>query len=144
MASIFDTAKYITEQRGEMSAMKLQKLMFYAQAWHLVWQERELFPDDFEAWANGPVLQSLYSVHRGMFSVTAELFPLGDSRRLSPVERASIDKVLGFYGEQTAQWLSNLTHQEMPWLAARGDLPPGTNSNAVIPKASMHEYYSGL
>jgi uncharacterized phage-associated protein len=144
MASILDIAKYITEQRGEMTAMKLQKLMFYAQAWHLVWQERELFADEFEAWANGPVLQSLYNVHRGMFSVTADLFPGGASHRLHPVERATIDKILGFYGEQTAQWLSNLTHQEMPWLAARGDLPPSANSNAIIPKSAMHEYYSAL
>lgn len=144
MATIFDTAKYITERSGEMSAMKLQKLMFYAQAWNIVWQERELFPDEFEAWANGPVLPSLYQVHRGMFSVTSDLFHDGDSRRLSHVERANIDKILGFYGEQTAQWLSNLTHQERPWLEARGNLPPGANSNDIIRKSAMHEYYSAL
>lgn len=144
MASIYDIAKYITEQRGEMTAMKLQKLMYYAQAWHMVWQERALFADDFEAWANGPVLQGLYNCHRGMFSVTADLFAAANSMSLDPVERANIDKVLGFYGEQTAQWLSNLTHQETPWLAARGDLAPGNSSNATISKSSMHEYYSAL
>jgi uncharacterized phage-associated protein len=144
MATIFDTARYITERSGEISAMKLQKLMFYAQAWNIVWEERELFPDEFEAWANGPVLPSLYQAHRGMFSVNSDLFPMGNSGRLNRTERANIDKVLGFYGEQTAQWLSNLTHQEQPWLEARGNLPPGANSTTIIPKAAMHEYYSGL
>lgn len=144
MASIYDIAKYITEQRGEMTAMKLQKLMYYSQAWNLVWQERPLFDDDFQAWANGPVLPNLYDLHRGMFSVTPDLFPQGSSRNISTPERANIDKVLSFYGDQTAQWLSNLTHQETPWLAARGQSAPGVASNAIISKLAMHEYYSAL
>jgi len=144
MASIQDIAKYITEQRGEMSAMKLQKLMYYAQAWNLVWQERALFDEDFQAWANGPVLPGLYECHRGMFSVSPALFSTGNSRNLNAIERANIDKVLEFYGDQTAQWLSNLTHQETPWLAARGASAPGSSSNAIVSKLAMHEYYSAL
>jgi uncharacterized phage-associated protein len=144
MATVFDVAKYITERAGEMSAMKLQKLMYYSQAWSLVWDEQPLFPNDFEAWANGPVLPDLYAWHRGRFKVDATLFPEADSRRLNEDERDTVDKVLGFYGEKTAQWLSNLTHQEIPWLAARGDTPVGHPSNAVITQAAMHEYYSSL
>lgn len=144
MANVIDVAKYISERHGEMSAMKLQKLMYYAQAWNLVWLERPLFDDDFEAWANGPVLASIYGLHRGMFSVSTAMFSQGDTAALHDIERANIDKVLDFYGQHTAQVLSNLTHQEMPWLQARADLPPGASSNALIPKSSMHEYYSGL
>lgn len=144
MASIFDVAKYIVEQRGEMSAMKLQKLMYYAQSWSLVWDEEPLFDDDFQAWANGPVLPNLYARHRGMFKVGVELFKDGSSVALSDEQRESIDKVLGFYGDKTAQWLSNLTHQEKPWLAARDGLNPGDISDEVIQKAAMHEYYSSL
>ncbi|MFN4323800.1 MAG: Panacea domain-containing protein [Aeromonas media] len=144
MATIFDVAKYITESMGEISAMKLQKLMYYSQAWNLVWEEEPLFTNDFQAWANGPVLPSLYTRHRGQFKVDATLFADGESNALTAEQRANIDKVLGFYGEQTAQWLSNLTHQENPWLRARGELPAGALSEAVIPKADIHEYYSSL
>lgn len=144
MANMFDVAKFITEQVGEVSAMKLQKLMYYAQAWNLVWEEEQLFPDDFQAWANGPVLPNLYARHRGMFKVDASLFDEADSSRLSGLERENIARVLGFYGDKTAQWLSNLTHQETPWLAARGDLEPGAASSAVIPQSAIHEYYSSL
>ncbi len=56
MAKMNDVARFILETKGEITAMKLQKLMYYAQAWNLVWEEKELFDDDFEAWANGPVL----------------------------------------------------------------------------------------
>ncbi|WP_431048278.1 Panacea domain-containing protein [Roseateles sp. L2-2] len=144
MASTFDVAKYITEQTGEVSAMKLQKLMFYAQAWNLVWEEAPLLDEDFQAWANGPVLPSLYQKHRGMFKVDATLFQTADSARLSPEERGNIDRVLAFYGDKTAQWLSNLTHQEDPWKNARGDTPVGEASTTVISQGAMHEYYSSL
>lgn len=144
MATIFDVAKYITERTGEVSAMKLQKLMYYAQAWSLVWEEERLFTDDFQAWANGPVLPTLYARHRGMFKVDASLFAEASSDNLTDAERGNIDKVLAFYGDKTAQWLSNLTHQENPWLHARGDLPAGASSEVVIPQAAIHEYYSSL
>lgn len=144
MATIFDVAKYITERTGEVSAMKLQKLMYYAQAWNLVWEEEPLFPNDFQAWANGPVLPTLYARHRGMFKVDATLFADADSASLNEAERGNVDKVLAFYGDKTAQWLSNLTHQENPWLEARGELPVGASSEAVIPQSAIHEYYSSL
>lgn len=144
MATIFDVAKYITERTGEVSAMKLQKLMYYAQAWSVVREEEPLFTNDFQAWANGPVLPTLYARHRGMFKVDAALFGDASSDNLTDAERGNIDKVLAFYGDKTAQWLSNLTHQENPWLDARGDLPAGASSEVVIPQAAIHEYYSSL
>jgi len=96
MATLFDVAKYITEQTGEVSAMKLQKLMYYAQAWNLVWEEEALFPNDFQAWANGPVLPTLYARHRGMFKVDASLFSEANSGNLTEAERSNVDKVLAF------------------------------------------------
>lgn len=144
MATTLDVAKYITECIGELSSMKLQKLMYYSQAWHMVWEEEPLFADDFQAWANGPVLPALYARHRGMFKVDASLFQDADSCNLTDEQRGNIDKVLGFYGDKTAQWLSDLTHQENPWLDTRGELPAGVASDAVIPQSAIHEYYSSL
>lgn len=144
MATIYDVAKYITETQGEMSAMKLQKLMYYAQAWNMAWEDEPLFADDFQAWANGPVLPAIYEKHRGQFKVDTSFFKEGNSANLSETEQENIGKVLGFYGDKTAQWLSNLTHQEDPWLNARGDTPVGDYSNAVIPLSAIHEYYSSL
>jgi uncharacterized phage-associated protein len=45
--------------------MKLQKLLFYAHAWHLALKDRPLFEDDFEAWPWGPVVRDIYSQTRG-------------------------------------------------------------------------------
>ena len=56
-----------------MSAMKLQKLIYYSQAWSLVWDDEPLFPERIEAWINGPVVPELYERHKGEFKVTAEI-----------------------------------------------------------------------
>jgi uncharacterized phage-associated protein len=144
MVHVKDVAKYILQKHGDMSAMKLQKLVYYCQAWHMVWAEKPLFAEEFQAWANGPVCRELYEAHKGQFMVTPQNFADGDVNRLHPKQRKRIDKVVQFYGDKTAQWLSNLSHREDPWRDAREGLEPGDSSTNVITKASMHEYYSSL
>src|SRR5260221_11586367 len=62
--SVFDVAAYIIKKMGPVSAMKLHKLIYYCQAWSLVWDERPLFQEKIEAWANGPVIRDLFVFHR--------------------------------------------------------------------------------
>lgn len=138
-----DVADYILQQRGSMSAMKLQKLMYYAQAWHLVWEDKELFNERIEAWANGPVVPDLYEKHRGSFSL-AEGFFKGAPTNLTDSQKDVIDRVLEFYGDKDAQWLSDLTHMEDPWKSARRGLVDGERGGGEISTASMVEYYSSI
>lgn len=142
MASVHDVAAYILRERGPMTAMKLQKLVYYAQAWSLVWDDEPLFPERIEAWANGPVVRELYELHRGMFKL--ERLPKGDPAALTPGEIETIDAVLRFYGDKSSLWLSNLTHREDPWADARLGIPPGERSGREITPASMAEYYGSL
>jgi uncharacterized phage-associated protein len=142
MASAHDVAAYILSREGRMTAMKLQKLVYYSQAWSVVWDERALFPEKIEAWANGPVVRDLYDVHRGSFEVSE--WPRGDPGRLTREERATVDSVLDFYGGRSAQWLSDLTHREQPWLSARRGVPDGERGNREIPLSAMEEYYGSL
>jgi uncharacterized phage-associated protein len=143
MACLIDVAAYILQQQGQMTAMKLQKLVYYSQAWSLVWDERPLFANRIEAWANGPVAPDLYNAHRGKFGLApGELG--GNPDALESSERETIDAVLSFYGPKTAQYLSELTHAELPWLEARGGIMPGERCSAEITQAAMAEYYSSL
>lgn len=145
MANVFDVAEYILQRLGEMSAMKLQKLVYYSQAWHLTWHEQPLFSEQIEAWANGPVVRDLYTAHRGNFRVTPGQFAGSASiRDMQSHEVESINKVLAFYGDKDPQWLSNLTHMEEPWRAARQGVPDGERSDNPITLESMIEYYSSL
>lgn len=142
MASAHDVAAYILSKSGRMTAMKLQKLVYYCQAWSLVWDERPLFAERIEAWANGPVIPALYDVHRGKFEV--DKWPEGDPTRLDECAIETIDAVVEFYEPRSAQWLSDLSHMEAPWRDARKGLPEGERSNVEIRHASMAEYYGGL
>lgn len=142
-ATVLDVAEYILQKCGPMSAMKLQKLCYYSQAWHLVWDDEPLFPEDFQAWANGPVSYKLYDRHRGRYTVSPGSVG-GDPSKLDSEQKESIDVVLGSYSTLRAFELSELTHRERPWRDARGDVPPGEPSAALISKAEMREYYEAL
>lgn len=141
MVSVHDVAAYILKKQGSMTAMKLQKLVYYSQAWSLVWDEKPLFRDRIEAWANGPVVPALYERHRGKFQV---LSWDGNPDKLSSCQKATIDGVLNFYGPKPSQWLSDLTHQEAPWRDARVGIPAGARDTTEITHAAMAEYYGSL
>lgn len=145
MASVFDVAKYILEKTGPITAMKLQKLCYYAQAWHLVWEEKALFVNRIEAWGKGPVSPELYQWHKGQFivNIDASLNSL-TKNKLTKSEKTSIDAVIKGYGKYTAQELSDMTHKEDPWKKANASCPISGNCTAEITLAAMHEYYSNI
>ena len=125
-----------------MAPMKLQKLVYYCQAWSLVWDERPLFAEPIEAWANGPVIPALLAVHRG--KVRVNCVPGGDARSVDPLGREAIDAVLAAYGGETAYTLTAMTYRERPWKVARWPLPDGEPGSAEIPLDSLAEYYGEL
>lgn len=143
MASVYDVATYILEKIGRTSTMKLQKLCYYSQAWTLAWGDEPLFDEDFRAWANGPVCKELFYRTQGEYSVEAE-DERGDSSKLTKEQKKNIDKVLEYYGDKDAQWLSRLTHMEDPWKNARKGMFDGESGNQIITKESMAIYYGGL
>lgn len=125
-----------------MTAMKLQKLAYYSQAWHLVWEERLLFEERIQAWANGPVVYELYQAHRGRFTV--DTVAGGDSGALDEDEKSTVDAVLSTYLPLSAQQLSELTHREDPWRDARAGVPEGHRAQVEITPSMLFEYYHGL
>jgi uncharacterized phage-associated protein len=145
MVTAFDVAAYILTKKGPVSHMKLQKLVYYCQAWGLVWDDKPLFGEKIEAWVNGPVVPALYMFLKGKYLITAnDLLGKGNPAVLSADNRETIDKVIAFYGEKDSQWLSDLTHMEPPWQTARVGVPASARCNYEITHASMAEYYGGI
>ena len=126
MASALDVAQYILDSHGAMTTMKLQKLVYYAQAWS--GDDNTLF--DEPAWKAGPVVRALYEQHRGRFRLDTVG---GNPGSLTGAQRDTIDLVLRFYGDKSAQWLSDLTHMEEPWKDAwaRGNGPAACHDRSV-------------
>jgi uncharacterized phage-associated protein len=68
----------------------------------------------------------------------------GNPDDLDGTARETIDAVMSFYGEKSAQWLSDLTHSEQPWIEARHGVAEGDRCNVEITLATMAEYYASL
>lgn len=149
MATVFDVARYILHRLGEgdklpVTTWKLQKLVYYSQAWSLVWDDAPIFDEKIRAWANGPVCPELYDVHRGNFQISTLPNGVGNAGALSQEQTTTINVVIDHYGSKTAQYLSELTHSERPWAEARGELKPGDRGNQEITLEAMAEYYGSL
>jgi uncharacterized phage-associated protein len=142
VAKIDDVVAAILRRTGSVDTWKLQKLLYYCQAWHLVWEGDPLFRARIEAWANGPVVPAVYRKHRKQFRVSA--WPDGDPNALSPAEASSVKAVLDFYAKKPGHELSALTHREPPWKRARRGLAEGERGHNEISLASMAEYYGSL
>lgn len=121
--------------------MKLQRLVYYCQAWSLVWEDRTIYENRIEAWAHGPVVVDLYYAHRGKYMLESVG---GNPSILLQSDIQTIDAVLEYYGEKSSQWLSDLTHQEHPWQKVRDPLSKGQRGSEEITLASMAEYYGSL
>ncbi|MBA3238061.1 MAG: DUF4065 domain-containing protein [Parachlamydiaceae bacterium] len=149
MMRAVDVADYILGEMGDLTAMKLEKLLYYSQAWHLAWTEHPLFNDKIEAWRNGPVVPSLYFLHKECFKLKpgffAEKIKPDLIQILSDDQKDIVKRVLEFYGSKDPHWLSQLTHMEDPWKNARpallGEL---AQPNEEITHHSMFNYYSSL
>jgi uncharacterized phage-associated protein len=141
----YDVAEYILRVYQPMDAMKLQKLCYYTQAWSLAWGRGPMFSDDIEAWENGPVVRSLFSRHRGKFTVET----VGGNIAELTTDRAriaTITDVMNFYGGRTGQDLSELAHMEAPWKVTRDSagVCDGEACDEVINPDLMQAYYASL
>lgn len=140
--SVFDVAEYILRKIGKITTMKLQKLVYYSQAWSLVWDETILFVEPIEAWKNGPVVRDLFYYHQGQYEI--ESVPIGNPKLLSDIQRETIDSVVNYYGKHSSQWLSDLTHYELPWKKTREGLKENIRGNQEIKLDLISDYYSSL
>lgn len=140
--NVHDVASMIIASLGPIDTYRLQKLVYYSQAWHLVRHGEPLFVDEVEAWAKGPVVRSLYRAHRGAFGVAT--WPTGDHARLSNQGREIVTWVVGTYGRFTGDELSRMTHAEAPWRLARAGVQDGEWSDERIDRTVMRGYYARL
>ncbi|MDN7806934.1 Panacea domain-containing protein [Burkholderia gladioli] len=123
--------------------LKLQKLVYYAQAWCLAMLNEPLFDEDLEAWAHGPVSRSLYDKYAGAKWNPLEA-PGGEDAGFSAEQVDILQEVKEAYGRYASKRLEAMTHNEQPWLDARGSLGPEERSNAKISKETMGHFYKDL
>ena len=146
MSNLYNVANYFisrSDDENPMTPLKLQKLCYYAQAWSLVWDNKELFPDDFQAWIHGPANYDLYCKYNG-FRTISDIDSNYNVNSFELEQLETLDAVWDAYGKFSGKYLVQLTHEEEPWIKTRGNLPAGVGSDRVIDKNIIKEYYSNL
>lgn len=127
-------------ERGEiLTNLKLQKLLYYADAWHLALYDEPLFPEQFKAWVHGPVLLSQY--HRFKDFKWRQITDEVQKPEVDDRLQTHLNEIIDVFGSETAVALEIMTHREQPWIEARGDLAPTDPSTATISKETTKQYY---
>lgn len=123
-----------------MTHKKIQKLCYYAQAWHLALFKERLFNNKFEAWVHGPVCPELYrKLKDNRWIKIDKIDSLPDNIDSETLE--FLDDVYYTYGGYDGDDLEYLTHQESPWLNSRKGLEEWEPSHELISEELMEEYY---
>ena len=145
-----DLARYVIVKLGEADHLKIQKLLYYVEAWHLVFFDSSIVDEDFRAWVHGPVLLSVWHELKDYSTLTRgvvvkkefrEKFVHKVEKQLDHDQRQLIKDVLGEYGGKTGYHLECLTHAEAPWRSARRGLAPEEKGSRKISKREMKAFY---
>ncbi len=160
--NIAEVAQYIglssTTKGLSISPLKLQKLLYYVQAWFMVFYGREntLFSKAPQAWVNGPVYPTIYRNYKNKAANMCDhldstafydgdalegLARITDTLGLNADQLETIESVIMMYGKQSQNQLIWLTHSEMPWASARNGLAPYERSEREISLDAMYSYY---
>ncbi len=131
------------ESGDTVSHLKLQKLVYYSQAWHYTLFNQPLFEEKIEAWMHGPVIRSVYNRFQDIpiynpimrDAIIDVPYPTSETTDL-------LEDINQIYGEHTAKYLEDLTHQEDPWIIARQGLPSYAYCENEITLSSMKEFYT--
>ncbi|MEG4395648.1 type II toxin-antitoxin system antitoxin SocA domain-containing protein [Microcoleus sp. BROC3] len=124
---------------AEMTNMKVQKLLYYAQSLHLALYNEPLFTEEIQAWRYGPVCPPAY---RFYCDFEAQQLPIPPKESLSdfPSEKKELlEEIWEYFGGYHAYRLSDMTHGEFPWKKARKGLPPQASSTEPIQLNDMKE-----
>lgn len=120
MYSADQIAKYFLSRTDEeigdvMTNLKLQKLLYYAQGFHLAIFHRPLFPETIEAWIHGPVVPDIYYGYSQHGALPIPFSDDFDPMLLDDETRELLDEVYEVFGQFSAWKLRNMTHEEAPW-----------------------------
>lgn len=140
------TISYIFRTAEEVTPLALQKMLYFIQGIYMVLFGVELFSEDCEAWAHGPVFREVYDVFKNF-----KYNPIDDTRfsmfqnrfsELSDNVKQAINLVVESFGMYSGKTLERITHGEAPWKDARVNCLPDEPSNEVISKEAIKKYFS--
>lgn len=143
--SIFDVANFFLKivdrtSGSTITPLKLQKILYYAQGYYLALNDKELFPDEFQAWAHGPANEDIYNKYKEhSFNCIPE--PKEDLPDMNEEIIDFLNDIWQTFGIYDGKFLEEQTHKEEPWILARRGYAPGERCQNIITKTSMKEFF---
>jgi uncharacterized phage-associated protein len=128
------------ENFGEgISNMKLQKILYFAQAAHITVENSPLFSEEIYAWKYGPVVDEVYHAYKGNQSTPIER-PLSNKfEKLDSSTTSFLEEVWQLFGKYTAAKLVEMSHAHAPWKSVYDG-----SRNKLISKNSIQKYYKNV
>lgn len=150
--SSIDLANYILAKTENVDHLKLQKLIYYVEAWHLAYFNESVIDDEFEAWVHGPVSRNIWDGFKGSSVLYTYIEPSKSLKEVEAILKEKvnesqldlINEVLGTYGAYSSFELEEYTHGELPWQEARQELRPNESSEKIIDKNTMAKFYRDI
>ena len=142
-------SNYILKHYGPMSHLKLQKLLFYCDAYHLAYFDKQLISDKFEAWVHGPVSRKVYQKLSGKsilysdvsYSKIDKIDEDTEFDNLTLSQKELLNSVLEELNPWTGLQLEKATHNEDPWIKARRGYGEADKCTVEIDKELTRTYY---
>lgn len=141
---IADFFIWFCAQHGDvLTNLKLQKLLYFAQGWHLAFFDKALFKDEIQAWISGGIVPNVWKRFR-KFKNSPITLEIKNKPCLDESIENHLKEVFLYYGKYSAYELELLCHKSIPWLIARKDLAADAPSYEIINLENMKKYYKSL
>ncbi len=124
------------KEREGITNLKLQKILYFAQAYYLAKLGKPLFAEKLEAWNYGPVVPGVYRKFKrhGSNPIIAEK----DKSTLAEKDKEILKKVWDAFGGYSASRLVEIVHAHIPWKES------SASADKVISHKAIKDYYSPL
>lgn len=132
------------DEKSDLSKLKIQKLLYYAQGYYLALYNKPLFDEKILAWQHGPVVKEVYkdlkplNPKNNFIPTDINKMEEDEIKKLGKNEKELIEDVFQLMGQYSAWRLRDKTHQEDPW---RDNYKEG-KKNTEIPLSDMKKYFS--
>lgn len=135
------------QDQQSVTNLKLQKLLYYIQAWNLAFRGEKLFDTDFQAWVHGPVCREIYNRYKetkGIYSFIGltDIIYAEQFNTIKEEDLQHINTVLETYAPFSATELEIMTHREQPWISARKGFSTFQRCENIIDTDLMKSYYA--
>jgi len=97
----------------DLTNLKLQKLLYYAQGLYLAEHNKPLFKEKIVAWAHGPVVKEVYNEYKTFGSLGIDYE--GEKLKIDEEIQEFLKKIYDEFAQYTAWKLVDKTHSETPW-----------------------------